>query len=261
MVHLTTVISILANKGGVGKTTITTNLAALAAAEGYKTLIIDTDAQSNVSKSFGLAPKGKNIHGVLTGLTDASEAILEVAPNLFVLPSSKEMSFLEFDILTKLKKYPDPFSLLKDAMESAPEFDYVFIDTPPALGLVAGNVLAYSNQVIIPFVPEPYAVDGLKRVLESVSDFKEQLNPNLQIAGVIGMMVDKRTQLHKALLNQAEDYCQEQGLRLFNQYIFKSIKYANSVAFHKKPLVMTDTKEIAYKNILKELLQHESKTI
>lgn len=249
------IISVLANKGGVGKTSITTNIAAVLAERGYKTLIIDTDAQNNVSKTFGVPLQTKTIHGVLTGLYGASEAVLEVAENLYVLPSGKEMSFLEFDVLTKLKKYPKPFDLLKEAIELIQnEYDYIIIDTPPALGLIAGNVLALSNSVIIPFVPEPYAVDGLKRVVESVRDFKQQLNPALEIEGIIGMMIDKRTQLHKALLAQAEGYCVGEGLRVFKQRVFKSIKYPNAVAFERKPLVMVDAKEETFRKIVKEML-------
>jgi chromosome partitioning protein len=257
------VYAVSINKGGVGKTSLVTNLSA-ALVRGYKkkVLIIDTDGQGNTSMAFGLDPESYEytVYDVLVKGTPATNAIVEINDHLHILPANSEMNFIDFDVLTNMGKYPQPFGLLRDTINNLKSsYDYIFIDTPPSLSLVAGNVLSVADRVIIPFVPETFAVNGLIRVLEVIEDFKNKENPNLQIAGIVGMMADLRTSLHSGMLQEARKYCLANGLHMFETIIPKSIRFANSTAYEGKPATWTDynnTIVAAYYELLKEVIKH-----
>ncbi|MGX1402370.1 cellulose biosynthesis protein BcsQ [Bradyrhizobium japonicum] len=171
---------------------------------------------------------------------------------------------MEFDILPNIQQYTRPFSLLKNALEEVKDiYDFIFIDTPPSMGLVAGNVLAASDKVIIPFVPEMFAVSGLIRVIEAIQDFKSKQNPALEVSGIVGMMVDSRTTLHSEMLQQARRYCMENDLTMFETIIPKSIRFANSTAYEGKPATWTDYNNpivAAYFDLMKEVVEYGQKT-
>jgi chromosome partitioning protein len=260
---MTEIIAISMNKGGVGKTSLVSNLAgAITKKLKKRVLIVDTDGQGNTSIAFGLKPQEfeHTIYDVLTGEKTAKEVIVPVNKHLDILPANDQMNFLEFDILPNIQQYGQPFSLLKKALEDIKDdYSYIFIDTPPSMGLVAGNVLAASTKVIIPFVPELFAVSGLIRVIEAIDDFKAKENPALEVAGIIGMMVDSRTTLHSDMLQQARRYCVENDLTMFETIIPKSIRFANATAFEGKPAVWTDASNqivAAYFELMKEVVEH-----
>ncbi|MCP3765054.1 ParA family protein [Domibacillus sp. A3M-37] len=257
------IYAVSTNKGGAGKTSLVTNLAgAIVKQSDKKVLIIDTDGQGNTSIAFGLSPHEieDTIYDVLLGIKEAKDVIIEVTEQLHVLPSNNDMNFLEFDILPNLQKYSDPFNLLKKAINSVrDEYDYIFLDTPPSMGLVAGNVLAVSDQVIIPFVPEMFAVSGLVRVIQAIEDFKGKVNPSLKVAGIVGMMVDSRTTLHSQMLQQARRYCLENDLVLYETIVPKSIRFANSTAYEGKPATWTDANNqivSSYFELMKEVFEY-----
>lgn len=256
------VYAVSMNKGGVGKTSLVSNLAgAITKLMKKKVLIIDTDGQGNSSIAFGFKQPNDfefTIYDVLMGEKQMEDVIVEVTPDLHIIPANKDMNFLEFDILPNLAKYGEPFKLLSRHVKSIQDqYDYIFIDTPPSMGLVAGNVLAMADKVIIPFAPETYGVNGLINVIEGVNDFKNSQNPDLEIAGVVGMMVDSRTSLHSELLQQARAYCAGQGINMYDTIIPKSIRFANATAFDGKPATWTDANNNivkSYYELLKEVL-------
>jgi len=259
---MTVTYAIAMNKGGVGKTSLVSNLAGVLSREyNKKVLIIDTDGQGNSSIAFGLNPSEimNTIYDVLMGGARTDEVIISVDENLDLLPANEDMSFLEFDVLPHQDKYPLPFQLLKQGIESIRHhYDYILIDTPPSMGLPTGNALAVADKVIIPFVPEMFGVKGLVRVLEAIEDFRKNLNPQLEVAGVVGMMVDSRTHLHSEMLQQARKYCLEQDITMYETIIPKSIRFANSTAYEGKPAVWTDAKNpivYAYYELIKEVLE------
>lgn len=242
-IEVAEVYAVSIQKGGVGKTSLITNLAALLAHDNKKVLLVDTDSQGNASMSFGLMPDSfKNtIYDVMTGEIQAREAIVNLAPNLDLLPSNDDLSFIDFDILTDLKTYPEPYQLIKKGLESIQDdYDYILIDSPPSITLVTGNVLAVADKVIIPFMPEPFGVQGLIRIVRAVNEFKEKENPKLSISGIVGMMIDSRTILHKQIMEQAQAYADSVGLKIFENTIPKSIRYSNSIAFENRPSSMAD---------------------
>ncbi|UNY48909.1 chromosome (plasmid) partitioning protein [Bacillus phage FADO] len=229
------------NKGGVGKTTIITNLAGVFSFNGdKKILIVDTDGQGNSAISFRYNPSDfeDSVYDVFMGTKTVKEAVTKIDDNIDLLPANQDMNFLEFDLLPNIKDIDKPFHILKNALKQVEdEYDYIFIDTPPSMGLVTGNVLVASQHVLLPFVPEMFNVKGLIRVVQAINDFKESENKDLNILGVIGIMVDKRTTLHGVMLEQAREYCANNDIKFFNTIIPKSIVFANAVAYSDRPAV------------------------
>lgn len=254
------VFGILMNKGGVGKTSLVTNLAALLSDQGKRVLIVDTDGQGNASLAFGEVPNqhAYTISDVLLGKLDLSGITVSLTDMLDLAPANDDMNMLEFEVLSKLKTYTQPFQLLSPAIREARErYDYVLIDTPPAMGLVAGNVLAVADRLLVPFVPDTFGVQGFIRVVESVQEFEEEQGIEVQIGGVVGTMVKRRTNLHSEMLEQAEEYCKENEIRMFNTIIPESIRFASAIAYDRKPVVWVDPKHavtVAYKSLLKEVM-------
>lgn len=252
------IIAVSTNKGGVLKTSITTNLAGALCSE-HKVLIIDTDNQGNVLISFGINPDSieQTLYDVLVDGLDPKKAIVNVHPNIDVLPANDDMSFLEFDVLSNRKDYPNPFNMLKTAMRSIEkEYDYILIDSPPNLGLVQGNVLSYAESILIPFQPEGYSMRSLVKILNAIHNFKEKHNPELEIMGVVATLVDQRTTLHSEVLQQCRRFCIENNIRMFEAVIPRSVRFASSVAYDRKPATLTDTKNPlvqAYFDLLQEV--------
>lgn len=238
------VISVATNKGGVGKTSLITNLACVVAKEnkGKRVLIVDVDGQSNCALAFSINPADieHSIYDVMMGKKSAKEVIMKSDKNIDLLPSNDEMDFLEFDVLPNLEEIGNPFRLLADRFKDVlEEYDYIFIDTPPSIGLVTGNVLAVSDHVLIPLMPELYAVRGFLRMINVIKQIKEDENPQLNISGIIPMMVDSRTTLHSQMLQESRRICYEKELPMFETVIPKSIQFSNSTAYEGKPAVLT----------------------
>ncbi len=252
------IIAISTNKGGVLKTSITTNLAGVLC-DKNRVLIIDTDNQGNVLISFGINPDTieQTLYDVLVDGLDPKNAIINVYPNIDVLPANDDMSFLEFDVLSNREDYPDPFNMLKEAMKTIEkQYDFILIDSPPNLGLVQGNILSYAESVLIPFQPEGYSMRSLIKILNAIHNFKEQHNPDLEIKGVVATLVDQRTTLHSEVLQQCRRFCLENDIRMFETVIPRSVRFAASVAYERKPATLTDMKNPlvqAYFDLLQEV--------
>ena len=261
------IYAVCMNKGGVGKTSLVTNLASILA-KNYKkrVLIVDTDAQGNSSIAFGKNPYEfkQTIYDCMVGNVPPKNAIRKLKRNIDLLPANDDMNFLEFDVLPHLDKYKKPFHLLKQALDSVKdEYDYIFIDTPPSLGFVVGNCLTYADRVIIPFFPEMYDVKGLVRVVKSINDFRSNYNPALRVAGVVGMKVELTTSLHSEMLQEARRYCRESDIYMYDTIVPKSIAYAKAVAYDRVPAAFSKLQSKnklvqAYDKLALEFLEQES---
>lgn len=232
------------NKGGVLKTSITTNLAGALCLEN-RILIVDTDNQGNALLSFGINPDSleNTLYDVLVDGMDPKEAIITVHNNIDILPANDDLSFFEFDVLTNREQYPKPFNLLKEAMkELENDYDYILFDTPPNLGLMQGNVLSYVEKVLVPFQPENYSMRSLVKILQAISNFKEQHNPRLEVLGIVATLVDQRTTLHTQILQECRKYCTENDIHMFDTIIPRSVRFASSVAYERLPATLTDGK-------------------
>lgn len=247
------------NKGGVLKTSITTNLAGALSKEGKKVLIIDTDNQGNTSLTFGKNPDEleTTLYDVLVEGADLKKAIINVYANIDILPSNDDMAFFEFDVLSDRNKYPHPFTLLKKCIEPVRgQYDYIMIDTPPNLGLVSGMVMNVADGVIIPFQPESYSMRSLVKILKAMADFKEKHNPQLTVFGVVATLVDQRTTLHSQVLQECRKFCDQKGIRMFDSIIPRSVRFASSVAYERLPSTLTEANNPvvgSYFDLLKEV--------
>jgi chromosome partitioning protein len=240
------------NKGGVLKTSITTNLAGILAKD-KKVLIVDSETQGNCLVTFGKNPDKQKItiYDVLVNNVPAEKAIVNVYKNIDVLGANDDMESFDIEILTNVKKYPNFFYLMKNALNSLrSKYDYILVDALPYKGLVHANILTFVDKVIIPFQPESYSMRSLVKMIKSVEDFKQH-NPTLSILGVVATLVDQRTTLHSEVITECRKYCDKHNVRMFDTVIPRSIRFATSVAYSKLPAVLTDSKNETVSNYFK----------
>jgi len=256
------VLAISTNKGGVLKTSLTTNIAGALCENGKNVLIIDADNQGNVMLSFGRNPDDceLTLYDVLVDGLQAEKAVTNVYTSknakIDVLPSNDDMAFFEFDVLTD-RKQTEPFMLLKKAVASlVDQYDIILIDTPPNLGLTQGNVLTFADYVLIPFQTENYSMRSLVKILNAITSFKDKYNPDLSVLGVVATLVDQRTTLHSEVLQKCRRYCYERDITFFDTVIPKSVRFASSVAYEGLPATLTDKKNklvSSYYELLNEM--------
>lgn len=224
---MATIITITNRKGGVGKTATTTNLGAALARLGHPTLLVDMDAQRSLTRSLRVkAPETGNVYDVL-----AKGATLEpvnVYDNLDVAAGTKDLAYCEVGLAQEEGgKYK-----LKAALEAvADKYDFILIDTPPALGLLTINALTAADYAIIPLQPEYLALQGLADALLNIQDVQQGLNPDLKIGGVLLTRYDKRLVLSRKAKKSVQQYLQDFGTgSLFDTEIRNNIVVAEAPA-------------------------------
>ncbi len=222
------IITVANQKGGVGKTTTAINLSAAVANKGNKTLLIDLDPQSNSTMSF-VDPRtvSRSMFDVLVSeeLSFKDVIVPTSVQNLFLAPSKIALAKLESKLIGELD---GPFRLKDKMKETARQYDYIFIDTPPTLGMITVNALVASTHVLVPIQSSYFALEGTDDLLETIEKIKARPNPNLQLLGVVITMHDKRTTLARDIHNQIGEVF---GDRLFNTVITKSIRLEESPAY------------------------------
>lgn len=222
------IITVANQKGGVGKTTTTINLAAALANKGFRTLLIDLDPQANSTMSYvDVRSLSKSMYDVLVSEElELNDVIVQTpVPNLMVAPSRISLAKLESKLIGDLD---GPFRLKDRMKDAATEYDYIFIDTPPTLGMITVNALVASSHVLVPIQSSYFALEGTDDLLETIEKIKARPNPNLQLLGVVITMHDKRTTLARDIQEQIG---QVFGDRLFNTMITKSIRLEESPAY------------------------------
>ena len=249
------IISLTNQKGGVGKTTTCVNLASFVADSGKHVLLIDVDPQGNAGASVGVdAENIKNsIYEVLLGEISVKDAIYpSVVKNLDVIPSTVDLAGAEVDLVYMDNRE----NILKNALKDiSNDYDYIFLDCPPSLGLLTVNALTASNSIIIPIQCEYFALVGLGQLMNTVRLIKKHLNPNIEIEGVLLTMKDNRSNLVGQVSEEIKKYF---GSKVYNTYIPRNVRLAESPS-HGQPILLYDNKSrgaIAYKMLADEFLSN-----
>ena len=228
------IIAIVNQKGGVGKTTTTINVAAALTLRGKKVLLIDLDPQGNAATGLGIprASRDITIYDVLVEGTSIQDATMEtVVPGLKLVPSHIDLAGAELEIGDRAGRT----TILRDALKGA-DFDYVFIDCPPSLNLLTVNALSAARSVLVPLQCEFFALEGLSQLLQTVEMAKANINPNLVIDGVMLTMYDQRNRLSAQV---AADVRKHLGRAVFKTIIPRNVRIAEAPSFGK-PVIMYD---------------------
>jgi len=255
------VIALVNQKGGVGKTTTSINLAASLGVLGKRVLLIDLDPQGNASTGVGInkGDVNKSTYDLILSRCTPSEAIISTGfKNLSIIPATINLAGADIELLERAKTEINfqKNIQLKQAIDMVKDqYDYVIIDCPPSLGLLTTNALTAANSVLIPVQCEFFALEGIMQLLNSIMLAQRKLNPSLEIEGVLLTMLDSRTNLGLEVVEEIRGFFKE---RVYNTLIPRLIRLTEAPS-HGKPIVAYDPMSRgteAYLNLAKEVIDH-----
>lgn len=257
---MTRILSVVNQKGGVGKTTTAVNMATALAAVGKKVLLIDFDPQGNASTGFGIEPNRRKITSyqvLIDGMIPSQAAQPTSIPRLDIIPATIDLSAAEIELVSLDKRE----HLLAQAFRRDNlTYDYVMIDCPPSLGLITLNALTASDSVLIPLQCEFYALEGLSHLLKTIKLIQGRLNPSLSIHGVILTMYDRRNKLTEHI---EKDVRSVLGDDVYQTVIPRNVRMSEAPSFGK-PAIVYDMKcagSKAYLKLAKELIKREKRIL
>ncbi len=248
------VISIVNQKGGVGKTTTAVNLGSFLAAKRKKVLILDLDPQGNATSGYGFDKMEleNTVYDLLVNEEDIENVIQHTnVKNVDMCPTNINLAGAEVELVSAISRE----TILKRAIEPViDEYDYIIIDCPPSLGLLTINALSACEGVIVPIQGEYYALEGLTQLIDTINMIKKKLNPVVGILGVVITMFDSRTQLTKQVVEEVEKYF---GDKVFKTHIPRNVRLAEAPS-HGKTIGDYDPKSkgaIAYQELAQEVIK------
>ncbi len=250
------IIAFTNKKGGVGKTTTAVNMAAYCAEYGKRTLLVDIDSQGNATTALGFSKSQlkKSVHNVLVEDDAAANNIIPTGVKLLdILPANVDLSGAEVDLVYKRNRE----KILKEALDKVrPNYDYIFIDCPPSLGLLTINAWVAADSVIIPLQGEYFALEGVSQLMNTIALVKQRLNPNLNIEGVVITMYDGRALISRQIAAEIKKFFKN---KLYEIIIPRNIRLAEAPS-HGKPIMIYDPKCVgarAYKALTEEFLSKQ----
>ena len=253
------VIAIANQKGGVGKTTTAINLAACLGVLEHKVLLIDCDPQGNATSGTGIFPVPDTItvYDLLTDSEyDPKDAVIQTeTPNLYVIPSTVDLVGADIELIGK----PGREHILSGIVEKLrDDYDYIFIDCLPSLGLITVNVLTAADTVLIPIQCEIFALEGLSKLNNTINIIKKSLNPKLEIEGVLLSMYDSRLRLANIVLQEIRNFAQG---KVYETIIHRNSRIGEAPSMHK-PVIMFDIGSkgaVNFLNLAQEFIGRQQK--
>jgi len=246
-------IAVCNQKGGTGKTTTTINLASALAVLGKRILIVDMDPQGNASSGVGVNKNEikQSLYDVLIHRIPTTDGLIKTAfNNLNIIPCNINLTGAEIELVGVLSRE----TRLKKALESVKDsFDFIFIDSPPSLGLLTLNALVAADSILVPIQCEFYALEGVSQLLNTIALVKDGLNPDLHIEGILMTMADFRTNLTNEVINEIKNYFKD---KVYKSIIPRNIRLSEAPSFGK-PINYYDAASsgsLKYKELAEEFL-------